>query len=126
MHYYEPDVRRIVETFISKVDEIIDQWTEERDRYLALWREARAVNQSACVALEDGRVEDAKAILSGSLERSEPAAEAEVVRSVGGAPTDGSSAVGQRPSSSSEPTRGGRSGDGTGGAPHPGRRPHHG
>jgi len=126
MHYYEPDVRRIVETFIGKVDEVIDHWTEERDRYMALWQAARATNQSALVALEDGRFEDAKAILQGTLRRQEPTAEAEVVRPIGGVPTDSGSTSGPGAVRDRAADRGGRSGDGAGDAPHPGRRPHNG
>jgi len=126
MHYYEPDVRRIVETFIGKVDEIIDQWTEERDRYLALWRESRAVNQSALVALEDGRSEDAKAILTGSIVRSEPAAEAAMVRPISGAAADRRSTDRSGAVPHGDSDGGGRSGDGAGAPAHPGRRPHNG
>lgn len=42
MRYRNADDERIVSIFIEKIDELIDGWTEERDRYKALWQAARA------------------------------------------------------------------------------------
>lgn len=42
MRYREPEHEQLIATFVAKIDDIIDGWSEERDQYRSLYEEMRA------------------------------------------------------------------------------------